>query len=129
MRTGSSVTDACCSSSLAKLCRSNAKLIVTTLLLAALQKVSDVPQKPQQQQQQLSQAQQPAVGNPEAEEDAEEVPEQVYSRILARILTFTGVPVFVGMLLFPFFYYLKVRCCSGTDSITIRVCDIHCSGA
>ena len=104
------------------LCRSNTILMRT--LLVALQRVSEASPKPQrqQQQQQLNQAQRPAVGNPEAGEDAEEVPEQVYSRILARILTFTGLPVFVGMLLFPLFYYLKVCCCSGLDSIASLGC-------
>ena len=107
----------------AKALQEQCQLGLLILLLAAMQKVSEAPQKPQRQQQQLNQAPRPAVGNPDAEEDAEEVPEQVYSRILARILTFTGVPVFVGMLLFPFFYYLKVRCCSGPDSIAIGVID------
>ena len=123
MRSGSTLTDARCGPACHGSAGARPPCFDWKLLLAALQKVPEAPHKPQpqqQQQQRLSQAQRPAVGNPEAVEDAEEVPEQVYSRILARILTFTG---FVGMLLFPLFYYLKVRCCSRPDSYAIGVID------
>ena len=30
--------------------------------------------------------------------------------MLKRILAFSGIPVFTGFLLFPFFYFLKVGC-------------------
>jgi Photosynthesis affected mutant 68 len=33
---------------------------------------------------------------------------QVNDRILKRIIVFSGVPVFVGFLLYPLFYYVKV---------------------
>lgn len=35
------------------------------------------------------------------------VPEVVTDRMLKRVILFMGVPVFGGILLFPFFYYLK----------------------
>ncbi|KAI7843214.1 hypothetical protein COHA_003194 [Chlorella ohadii] len=41
------------------------------------------------------------------------VPEVVTDRMLKRVILFMGVPVFGGILLFPFFYYLKVK--AGVD--------------
>ena len=38
----------------------------------------------------------------------QEVPEEVNARLLQRILLFAFVPVAFGLLLYPFFYYLKV---------------------
>ena len=37
------------------------------------------------------------------------VPEVVTNRMLRRVILFMGTPVFGGILLFPFFYWLKVR--------------------
>lgn len=37
------------------------------------------------------------------------VPEVVTDRMLKRVILFMGTPVFGGILLFPLFYYLKVR--------------------
>ena len=37
--------------------------------------------------------------------------QRVSDRMLKRIFTFAGVPVLLGLLLFPGFYYLVVRCC------------------
>ena len=38
----------------------------------------------------------------------ESVPESVTNRMLGRVILFSGLPVFGGILLFPFFYWLKV---------------------
>ncbi|KAL4446716.1 hypothetical protein ABPG77_007960 [Micractinium sp. CCAP 211/92] len=37
------------------------------------------------------------------------VPEVVTNRMLRRVILFMGAPVFTGILLFPFFYWLKVK--------------------
>ncbi|KAL4425387.1 hypothetical protein ABPG75_009403 [Micractinium tetrahymenae] len=37
------------------------------------------------------------------------VPEAVTNRMLRRVILFMGAPVFTGILLFPFFYWLKVK--------------------
>ncbi|KAF3447890.1 hypothetical protein FNV43_RR08597 [Rhamnella rubrinervis] len=47
----------------------------------------------------------------EGEEDAEEegvIPEIVTNRMISRMGFTVGIPLFVGLLFFPFFYYLKV---------------------
>jgi hypothetical protein len=41
--------------------------------------------------------------------NAAAVPEVVTNRMLRRVILFMGVPVASGILLFPFFYWLKVR--------------------
>ena len=41
------------------------------------------------------------------------MPEIVNDRMLKRIIAFSGIPVFVGFSLFPFFYFLKVTYLSG----------------
>lgn len=41
------------------------------------------------------------------------VPEVVTNRMLRRVILFMGAPVFTGILLFPFFYWLKVGGCLG----------------
>lgn len=40
--------------------------------------------------------------------------QRISDRMLKRIFTFAGIPVLTGLLLFPGFYYLVVRC--------LRVC-------
>ncbi|KAF6146254.1 hypothetical protein GIB67_011726 [Kingdonia uniflora] len=46
----------------------------------------------------------------EEEEDEDEgvIPEIVTNRMLSRVGIAVGVPLFIGLLFFPFFYYLKV---------------------
>lgn len=46
----------------------------------------------------------------EEDEDAEEgvIPEIVTNRMISRMGFTVGIPLFVGLLFFPFFYYLKV---------------------
>lgn len=39
----------------------------------------------------------------------ETIPVVITDRMLKRVLTFAGVPVALGLLLFPCFWYLKVR--------------------
>lgn len=41
------------------------------------------------------------------------VPEAVTNRMLKRVILFSGTPVFGGLLLFPLFYYLKVKAWAG----------------
>uniref|UniRef100_A0A061R7N3 Protein chloroplastic-like n=1 Tax=Tetraselmis sp. GSL018 TaxID=582737 RepID=A0A061R7N3_9CHLO len=41
-------------------------------------------------------------------EGIEETPTEITDNMLQRIVIFAGVPVFVGFLMFPAFYYLKV---------------------
>lgn len=69
----------------------------------------DASQQPPQQQQ-LQTKQQPDE-LPRRRQDSEEVPEVVNDRMLKRIIAFSGVPVFIGFSLFPFFYFLKVSPC------------------
>lgn len=85
--------------------------------LKQLQKEQEVlgSQTQQQQQQQppaaSSTQQQPATlpGESGAGDDKyASVPQQVTDRMLKRILLFSGLPVATGLLLFPFFYFLKV---------------------
>jgi hypothetical protein len=40
-----------------------------------------------------------------------ETPVVVTDRMLQRIVIFAGLPVFAGFMLYPLFYYLKVRTC------------------
>lgn len=48
-------------------------------------------------------------GNQEQEEpDAGVIPEVVTNRMMTRVGISVGAPLFVGLLFFPFFYYLKV---------------------
>ncbi|KAJ6712180.1 PROTEIN PAM68 CHLOROPLASTIC [Salix purpurea] len=48
-------------------------------------------------------------GNQEEEEpDAGVIPEVVTNRMMTRVGISVGAPLFVGLLFFPFFYYLKV---------------------
>lgn len=61
----------------------------------------------QKSPQQLQKQQQPQE-LPHRQQDSEEVPEIVNERMLKRIIAFSGIPVFVGFSLFPFFYFLKV---------------------
>uniref|UniRef100_A0A7N0UX28 Protein PAM68, chloroplastic n=1 Tax=Kalanchoe fedtschenkoi TaxID=63787 RepID=A0A7N0UX28_KALFE len=46
----------------------------------------------------------------EEEEEAEDsvIPEVVTNRMMGRIGLSVGIPLFIGLLFFPFFYYLKV---------------------
>ncbi|KAL3497972.1 hypothetical protein ACH5RR_040704 [Cinchona calisaya] len=46
----------------------------------------------------------------EEEEDREEgvIPEIVTNRMMSRMALSVGIPLFIGLLFFPFFYYLKV---------------------
>ncbi|XP_019155861.1 PREDICTED: protein PAM68, chloroplastic [Ipomoea nil] len=46
----------------------------------------------------------------EVEEDEEEgvIPEIVTNRMMSRMGLSVGIPLFIGLLFFPFFYYLKV---------------------
>jgi hypothetical protein len=46
----------------------------------------------------------------EAEEEADEgvIPEVVTNRMISRMGFSVGIPLFIGVLFFPFFYYLKV---------------------
>ncbi|DBB11454.1 hypothetical protein WJX82_003670 [Trebouxia sp. C0006] len=73
----------------------------------------DADQRPPQQQQQQQQKQQSQVKQqpdelPRRQQASEEVPEIVNDRILKRIIACSGIPVFIGFSLFPFFYFLKV---------------------
>lgn len=61
-----------------------------------------------QPQQQHQQAKQQLPEGPSRQQGSEEVPEIVNDRMLKRIIAFSGIPVFVGFSLFPFFYFLKV---------------------
>ena len=61
-----------------------------------------------QPQQQHQQAQQQPTEGPSRQQGSEEVPEIVNDRMLKRIIAFSGIPVFIGFSLFPFFYFLKV---------------------
>lgn len=76
----------------------------------------DTKQSLPQQQQQAPQ--QPPQG-PRRQQDSEEVPEIVNDRMLKRIITFSGIPVFVGFSLFPFFYFLKVKSCAATTGLLL----------
>eukprot|EP01023_Acetabularia_acetabulum_P022719 TRINITY_DN22307_c0_g1_i2.p3 TRINITY_DN22307_c0_g1~~TRINITY_DN22307_c0_g1_i2.p3 ORF type:complete len:124 (+),score=6.94 TRINITY_DN22307_c0_g1_i2:108-479(+) len=42
------------------------------------------------------------------QQSIQEVPQQINDRMLKRILIFSGLPVFLGFMLYPLFYYLKV---------------------
>ena len=64
----------------------------------------------QKQHQQQQQASQQLPDGPSRQQGSEEVPEVVNDRMLKRIIAFSGIPVFVGFSLFPFFYFLKVTC-------------------
>lgn len=66
---------------------------------------SQVPSQKQHQQQHANQ--QPPDG-PSTQQGSQEVPEVVNDRMLKRIIAFSGIPVFIGFSLFPFFYFLKV---------------------
>ena len=66
-------------------------------------------QKQHQQQQQASQQLPDGLSR---QQGSDEVPEVVNDRMLKRIIAFSGIPVFVGFSLFPFFYFLKVTCFS-----------------
>ncbi|DBA69273.1 TPA: hypothetical protein ACH3X2_013008 [Trebouxia sp. C0005] len=66
------------------------------------------PQRQQQQQKHQSKATQQPDELPRGQQDSEEVPEIVNDRILKRIIACSGIPVFIGFSLFPFFYFLKV---------------------
>ncbi|KAL3141687.1 hypothetical protein ABBQ32_004374 [Trebouxia sp. C0010 RCD-2024] len=59
-------------------------------------------------QKQQQQADQQLPDEPSRQQGSEEVPEVVNDRMLKRIIAFSGIPVFVGFSLFPFFYFLKV---------------------
>lgn len=61
---------------------------------------------PAQQQQQQ---QQPAVQPPRGGQQLTETPQVVVDRMFKRVITFAGLPVVTGMLLFPVFWYLRVR--------------------
>lgn len=61
-----------------------------------------------QPQPQHQQAQQQPPEGPSRQQGSEEVPEIVNDRMLKRIIAFSGIPVFIGFSLFPFFYFLKV---------------------
>lgn len=61
-------------------------------------------------QKQQQQADQQLPDEPSRQQGSEEVPEVVNDRMLKRIIAFSGIPVFVGFSLFPFFYFLKVAC-------------------
>lgn len=50
----------------------------------------------------------PSTSSP-AEDDDDVVPVQITDRMLSRILIFSGLPIVFGLLLFPFFWWLKVR--------------------
>eukprot|EP01025_Chloroclados_australasicus_P025755 TRINITY_DN2567_c0_g1_i21.p5 TRINITY_DN2567_c0_g1~~TRINITY_DN2567_c0_g1_i21.p5 ORF type:complete len:129 (+),score=19.37 TRINITY_DN2567_c0_g1_i21:276-662(+) len=66
-----------------------------------MQQMASEYQTAQQQQQQ----------NTETEDYrsvVQEVPQGVTDRMLKRIFIFTGIPVLLGFLLYPAFYYLKV---------------------
>jgi hypothetical protein len=66
-------------------------------------------------------SQQPAAAVAAADVDDDEdskyaaMPQQVTDRMLKRILLFSGLPVFGGIMLFPFFYFLKVGPAGGLD--------------
>ncbi|KAK9824706.1 hypothetical protein WJX72_012556 [[Myrmecia] bisecta] len=45
---------------------------------------------------------------PSSADDVDEVPDEVNNRMLRRILGFAGLPFATGIVLLPFFYYLKV---------------------
>ncbi|KAK8516466.1 hypothetical protein V6N13_097750 [Hibiscus sabdariffa] len=44
----------------------------------------------------------------EEEEEAGVIPEVVTNRMISRMGLSVGIPLFIGLLFFPFFYYLKV---------------------
>ena len=84
-------------------------------------KQAQAPPQQQQQQQQATQtanpipraveeASQPQAATPLAEQpvSTDDGAMTVGDRILPRILLFSGVPVLLGLLLLPGFYYLKV---------------------
>ena len=66
-----------------------------------------------QQQQQGSSAAGPAAAADDDDDyggsSTAAMPQQVTDRMLKRILICSGLPVATGILLFPFFYFLKVR--------------------
>lgn len=80
---------------------------------------TDAKQQPPQQQQ-LQTKQQPEEP-PRRQQEGEEVPEVVNDRMLKRIVAFSGIPVFVGFSLFPFFYFLKVQCSVLDDTAQVHL--------
>jgi hypothetical protein len=70
---------------------------------AAVSTPAAAPQQRQQQQQAVQQSSQPQRGS-----QLTETPQVVVDRMFKRVITFAGLPVVTGMLLFPVFWYLRV---------------------
>jgi hypothetical protein len=67
-------------------------------------------QPPKQQQQQSVPRQQ---SQPQRGTQLTETPQVVVDRMFKRVITFAGLPVVTGMLLFPVFWYLRVSQTAG----------------
>jgi hypothetical protein len=67
--------------------------------------VSTPAAAPQQQQQQAVQQS----SQPQRSSQLTETPQVVVDRMFKRVITFAGLPVVTGMMLFPVFWYLRVR--------------------
>jgi hypothetical protein len=61
-----------------------------------------------QQQQQPAVQQQQQQSPPRGGQQLQETPQVVVDRMFKRVITFAGLPVVTGMLLFPVFWYLRV---------------------
>lgn len=80
---------------------------------AAFRAALAAKEEQQQQQQPAAQQQQPmrsADPVPESS-SAEAIPQAVSDRMLRRIVVCAGAPVFLGLTLFPLFYWIKARAC------------------
>ena len=81
--------------------------------------------QPQQQHQQATQLPE----GPSRQQGSEEVPEIINDRMLKRIIAFSGIPVFVGFSLFPFFYFLKVMVPTHMSNAMRYICTSNGSNA
>lgn len=64
----------------------------------------------------MAEATRESAGTVSAQSDDDDVVDpRVTDRMLQRVILFSGTPVLLGLLLFPFFWYLKVLACPCND--------------